>query len=576
VKLSIIVPTRNRKEMIAKTLPALLNQKVPAGEYEVVVVSDGSTDGTVEFLSTLNSPVSLRVIDRPHRGLAATRNAGIQAARGEIVLLIDDDMIGDPSLAEKHIAAHDGGRACVAIGALRTSPQSASSLATELVRTSHQAYHDQLVRQGPSRSRYRLWLAANFSAPRSLLLAHHGYDERFLSSEDHELAIRLWDAGVSFKFLPEALAYEIYSKDANRVVASDAPRTGAADANLARKHPGYRCVSVLASLFGESRVRQIAWEMCCVSPFSPDLILRIPYSVAEAFRRNARMERLGLRLVQYRKSIAMMRSAARETGSWRKLRQEFGMRLPVLNYLHAAPADRFEKHVRWLARRGYVGIAPSQWLRWIRMGEALPHRPVLISFQGACAEVAECALPVLRRYDFRAVVHVVTGSINGRSESECESQVGGRPLMTADQIRFWANEGIEFGSLSRSYRRLTELDAEGLVEEVEASAQELGQLLGRRPISFAYPYGAVNEAVLEQVRRCFEMALSDVPGLNALCTDPHLMRTARITPNYRILDLVRAVFLGSPRAPSLRRRAALSDSTLFAPLPGSLSGNVEI
>src|SRR5208337_4714018 len=143
------------------------------------------------------------VIDKPHRGQAASRNAGIQAARGGLVLLLDDDMVGEPTLAGKHIAAHSVDFPCIVLGSLQSSPESRIGLATDLVRASHQGYHDQLAEQGPARSKYRLWLANNFSAPRSLLLAHQGYDERFLSSEDHELAIRLGDAGVRFKFLPD-------------------------------------------------------------------------------------------------------------------------------------------------------------------------------------------------------------------------------------------------------------------------------------------------------------------------------------------------------------------------------------
>ncbi len=576
MKLSIIIPTLNRRELIAKTLPTLLNQNLTPDEYEVVVVSDGSTDGTADFISHLKTPVPLRFIDRPHRGLAATRNAGIEAARGDLVLLLDDDMVGEPALARKHIAAHSADFACIAIGSLETWPKSRTGLATDLVKASHQGYHEQLAEQGPARSKYRLWLANNFSAPRSLLLAHQGYDERFLSSEDHELAIRLWEAGVRFKFLPDAPVYEIYSKTADQVVASDAPRTGAADVRLARKHRGYRSVSIPASLMGESRAKLMAWRMCCVPRVSPDAMLRIPCSIAERFRGNARIQRFGLRILQYRKSIAVMRSAIREVGSWQGMRREFGMRLPVLRYGRVGPVERFEAQVRWLARRGYVGITPSDWLAWVRTEAALPQRPVLITFEGGYAEVAECALPVLRRHGFRAAVHVVTGRIGGESQWDGESGLTQLPLMTTDQIRYWAGEGVEFGAHSRSHRRLTELEGERLADEIEGSAGDLAQLLGRWPVSFTYPYGAVNQAVLEQVRRSFEMAFSDTAGLNALCTDLHLMRTAEMMPTHRKIDLASALLLGRPRFLPLRTRDSSSASPIFAQFPGSVSGNVEI
>ena len=109
-KLSVVIPTRNRRALLARTLPTVLAQDLPPKDYEVVVVSDGSTDGTVEFLQELSrtSPVTLRILDRPHQGIAAAENAGIDAARGLVVMILDDDTLCGSSLMRQHVAAHDG------------------------------------------------------------------------------------------------------------------------------------------------------------------------------------------------------------------------------------------------------------------------------------------------------------------------------------------------------------------------------------------------------------------------------------------------------------------------------------
>src|SRR5258707_13516386 len=106
--------------MLARTLPTLLNQDLPHADYEVVVVSDGSIDGTVEFVRSFKTTANLRIIDQPHRGLSATRNAGIEAAGGELVLLLDDDLVAEPTLASRHVAEHIDGLTAVPIAALRT------------------------------------------------------------------------------------------------------------------------------------------------------------------------------------------------------------------------------------------------------------------------------------------------------------------------------------------------------------------------------------------------------------------------------------------------------------------------
>jgi peptidoglycan/xylan/chitin deacetylase (PgdA/CDA1 family) len=255
-------------------------------------------------------------------------------------------------------------------------------------------------------------------------------------------------------------------------------------------------------------------------------------------------------------SIAALRSATREAGSWRALRREFGVMLPVLLYHHVGPfrpgtdpnltvsPQRFESHLRWLAEHGYGTIAPSDWLEWIKNGRELPENPVLITIDDAYADLAEFALPVLRRYRMSAAVYVVTRHIGGQNEWDRATGFGLQPLMTAPQIQYWAANGIEFGAHSRTHPRLTEISSDRLAEEVEGSALDLARLLGAKPISFAYPHGAWNEVVCEQVQRTFPLGLTCDPGLNCLSTAPHLTHRAEVTPSDSMLDFMLGVHLG--------------------------------
>ncbi|HKF80045.1 MAG TPA: glycosyltransferase family A protein [Thermoleophilaceae bacterium] len=89
---SVVVPTRGRVGYLQVTLHSLESQD-PAAPYELLVVDDGSTDGTRELLGRRGAP-SLRL--DPSRGLNAARNAGVKATRGELVGFVDDD-VGVPS-----------------------------------------------------------------------------------------------------------------------------------------------------------------------------------------------------------------------------------------------------------------------------------------------------------------------------------------------------------------------------------------------------------------------------------------------------------------------------------------------
>lgn len=552
----MIVPTYNRCGLLRKTLPTILNQDLPPDEYEVIVVSDGSNDATIEYVSTLATSVSVRILDRPHGGLAGARNAGIEAARGDLVLLIDDDMLCSPTWAREHLTAHLSAGSCVVCGPTLTATESRPGLATEMSREWYENYAMRLTREGGPRSQCDAWVTSNCSAARALLLSHGGFDETFRYQEDRELSFRLWSAGVSFRYLPDATAHEIYSKSASNVVRSDAVQRGVSEVQLCRKFPFYRPHSLPARMIGRSPAKLLLVWLACAFPISPEPVLNAMCHVAERLRRIPVMRRIGFRLLRYRMAIAAMRSAIHEVGSWAEIRREFGAALPVLLYHHIGPLRpgtlpeltispaNFERQVARLAKHGFVGIRPSDWLAWIREGRSLPDRPILITLDDAYADIADFALPVLRRYGFGAAVYVVTSRIGQTIRWDGMTDSAAYSLMNADQIRHWASQGIEFGGHSRTHPHLTELHGDRLTDEIEGCAEDIAGLLGARAASFAYPHGSVNQEVRERVSGSFALGLSCAPGLNRLATDPSMVRRAEITPSDGILDFIIGAYLG--------------------------------
>lgn len=325
--LSIVVPTRNRRALLERTLPTLIAQDLGPSDFEVVVVSDGSTDGTLGYLASVTSRVPVRVVDRAGGGLAAARNAGIAAALGTVVLLMDDDMVCGPALARTHLLAHADAPESVVCGPTLTHPSSRPGLATEYARRWYAAYAARLTRDGCARSEHDVWVTSNCSAPRRLFEAHHGYDEAFAYSEDAELAIRLWRAGVPFRFLASGPAHEVYSKTASDVVRVDAPRLGVGELQLCRKYPDYTGRSLLASAVAPSRAKRALGRFCATAVISPDVVLVGPYLALELLARVpgfAALRRPGTVLLAKRMAVRALRAAARRAGSWSALQQELG------------------------------------------------------------------------------------------------------------------------------------------------------------------------------------------------------------------------------------------------------------
>src|SRR5262249_10096654 len=114
--ISAIIATYNRRESVAACLASLFEQDLPSDQYEIVVVVDGSSDGTGEMLRPCQPRGALVVIEQENKGQTAALNAGASAARGDIVLFLDDDLICDRQLLSRHIGGHKDGEPTVAFG----------------------------------------------------------------------------------------------------------------------------------------------------------------------------------------------------------------------------------------------------------------------------------------------------------------------------------------------------------------------------------------------------------------------------------------------------------------------------
>ncbi|WP_426510223.1 glycosyltransferase family 2 protein [Dactylosporangium sp. McL0621] len=116
--ISVVIPTYNRGRHLTEIVAAVAADPCPR---EILVVVDGSTDGSLELLRRL-------AVDEPrivpvwqeNRGQGAARQAGVERATGEVVLLLDDDVLAGPGLAAGHAAAHAHLRGAVVLGYMPT------------------------------------------------------------------------------------------------------------------------------------------------------------------------------------------------------------------------------------------------------------------------------------------------------------------------------------------------------------------------------------------------------------------------------------------------------------------------
>jgi glycosyltransferase involved in cell wall biosynthesis len=235
--LSVVIPTHERCQAVARALRSLAVQTASPSTYEVVVSIDGSTDGTREMVASLATPYPLVVADSPWRGRAAACNAALALVRGDVVIVLDDDMEATPEFIERHRAHHPpGSRQCV-MGAVPVRISERSPLAARYVAAKFGAHLATIARPGHAFVP-RDFYSGNTSLRTEVLEEVGGFDESFrlYGNEDVDLGLRLRAAGVTLRYEPAALAYQEYAKDL-RQLARDTLAKGSTSVSLARGHP---------------------------------------------------------------------------------------------------------------------------------------------------------------------------------------------------------------------------------------------------------------------------------------------------------------------------------------------------
>jgi glycosyltransferase involved in cell wall biosynthesis len=103
--LSVVIPTLDKQALLERTLTALRAQDPGTADWQIVVVNDGSTDGTADYLAALvrNEPRLEVVSPARNVGRAAARNLGWRRADGRWVLFLDDDILAPPGLLAAHL-----------------------------------------------------------------------------------------------------------------------------------------------------------------------------------------------------------------------------------------------------------------------------------------------------------------------------------------------------------------------------------------------------------------------------------------------------------------------------------------
>ena len=517
---SIVIPTYQRRDLVAASVTVLAAQEGPA--FEVIVVVDGSTDGTADALRALDVPFRLRVVEQANSGAAHARNRGARLAAGSVVLFLDDDMQAAPDLLRAHDDAYAAGADAV-IGHVPVHPDTPPTFLSRGLAEWAESRVRRLADSGGELTLPDL-LTGQLSVRREVFLALGGFDEDFtrggsFGGEDTDFGRRLLADGYRAVFCPAAVSWQYYVVSAPAYLRQW-HQAGRADVMYMRKHPG-EVDRVYRSHRPGSRVNRYLWRPLVRVPGLSSLGAaagrRVVLALAARYPDGRRVRRVFFKV--------------RDLEYWRGVRRAGGVPVPrplrVLCFHsltdlagsqvieeYGVPPAQLRRQLRALRRAGFHFVTLDEVLRSVEGKGGLPRRPLLVTFDDCYEDLLAAGVPILRDEQVPAVAFAVAGLVGGTND--WDRAIGAPPLrlLDVDGLRALERAGLEIGAHGRTHRPLTTLRDDELAEETAGAAAALTALGLSRPRVFAYPHGEHDERVRRHVDAAgFRAAFTVTPGL---------------------------------------------------------------
>ena len=239
--LSVVIPTYNRKEKLEMVLDSLNKQTYPKNKFEVLVIDDGSKDGTEKMLDTFKPSFDLKYFKSRKKGANAARNLGIKKARGEIVFFTGDDIILDKNLLKEHMKYHIKFEEIVIVGRTLPWPEFVETPFRKFNKERSLIHYKKLKNQKNDLKGAHCFSAGNASLPRKIFLAVGLFDEDLAKYgwQDIEFGYRLEKKKIKRMFNENAIAYHYHYLDL-KMYCARLKQIGQGAVIVWQKHPALK------------------------------------------------------------------------------------------------------------------------------------------------------------------------------------------------------------------------------------------------------------------------------------------------------------------------------------------------
>jgi len=209
---SIIVPVFNGGSTFSKCVSSLLELEYPKEKLQIILINDGSTDDTAQWLLEQRLPSNFKIITHDkNMGRAAARNSGIKIARGDIIIFLDADMVVKPNFVMEHVTAISKPGVAAVSGLVIADPNER--------KTALQYYLFEYRKRGAKQFGEKDPIPFNYLITNNMSVKHDVveecglFDEGYVGygGEDTDYAIRLWELypdGLRFSSKATSIDYQ--------------------------------------------------------------------------------------------------------------------------------------------------------------------------------------------------------------------------------------------------------------------------------------------------------------------------------------------------------------------------------
>jgi tetratricopeptide (TPR) repeat protein len=212
---TVVVTAFDREESLRRLLVGLNNQSAAPGSYEVVIADDsGETLLGQRVLNDIKTSYDISLVrtNLPYEvnGVSVARNKGIEKARGDIIISIDDDCFPSFFFVEEHIAAHQRSYPVIVLG--HRSSDASKLKEDRPISVTESKSTNELVAGGAGLLNYSNFMTGNISLLKQVAMEVGGFDKIFAQPGEHgyediELGYRLWRKGIPTVFARNAMIY---------------------------------------------------------------------------------------------------------------------------------------------------------------------------------------------------------------------------------------------------------------------------------------------------------------------------------------------------------------------------------